>query len=215
MAATCEETSDLLDDELYDLGFEFEEDDPDWPISDGGQTGMQNEQAQNDIPIDDVDDAENIPEAESANKCLSLEERLRLIEDEPDDRSFLFGTCDQDMLKIMSIVAPLLEMRGSAHGFAYVNPAVSLAHALRGKTADDFDTESLNKVMAATDWLSDAWESQGSASAIEVMRNLIVSEVLNDATLRFLVLTRIEHGFRAVCSLYEDAGITLRTKHPR
>lgn len=149
-------------------------------------------------------------DAEEPPHRLSLEERLRLIAERPNDLTFLFGTCDQEMLKLISIIAPALAMRGAANGYEYVNPAVSLGRALRGKTTADFDGDTLDEAIAATEWLADAWEHRGSASPIEIIRNLVVREILRDSTLRFLVLTRVESYLNTVRSVYKAAGIDLR-----
>ena len=149
---------------------------------------------------------------ETPPERLSLEDQLRHIADLPNDRTYLFGTCDKEMLKVMSTISPLLEMRGAANGFAYVNPALSFVRALRRQmqTSAGIGEEELQRAENATRWLADAWESQGSATAMEVMRNLVVREVLADPELEFIVLSRIERCINVVRSAYEDARIDFR-----
>ena len=143
---------------------------------------------------------------------LTLEERLKLIDDEQNDLTLLFGTCDQDMLKIASIMAPLLEMHGAASGFKYVNPARSLSRAIKRGDVEDISLDAMDNIIIATNWLSDAWERKPSAPAMEIMRNLVVREVLDDPELRFIALSRIERTLQTVRSLYEGNGLSLREK---
>lgn len=149
---------------------------------------------------------------DSAPERLSLEERLKKIADKPDDVTYLFGTCDRELLEIMSTIAPRLQMRGATGGYAYVSPAVSLAKALKDKCAADVDMVALERVIDETQWLADAWEKQGSATAMEVMRNLVLREVLRDLEMRRTVLLRIRRCLAHLCETYDEYGVDLRKR---